>query len=144
MSSSNVGDSGLIYWKRGEDVQLSEHFKAKEFECPCGKCTDQQISRSLISKLEHVRHDFNEPISVNSGYRCPEHNAAVGGHSSSTHLQGLAADIRPKFLTTDSLDQLYDLCYSEFDNIGNGRNRGFIHVDDRPAKPTGKRLWLYV
>lgn len=144
MSTLTIDGSGFILWKRGEKLQLSEHFNSNEFECPCGKCDDQKISRELISKLEHVRHDFAEPIKVNSGYRCPEHNEAVGGHASSTHLNGMAADVRPKFLTTDSLDKLYDLCYNEFDNIGNGRNRGFIHVDVRPAKSTGKRLWLYV
>ena len=143
MSAFMIDGSGFIWWKRGADMQISEHFTTNEFECPCGKCESQKISRDLISKLEHVRHDFNDPIKVNSGYRCKEHNAAVGGHVSSSHVEGLAADIRPKITTTESLDQLYDLCYSEFDNIGNGRNRGFIHVDVRQKKPTGKRLWLY-
>lgn len=136
--------SDLIIWKRGAALKLSDHFSSKEFECPCGKCDEQKISAKLIEKLEQVRVEFGEPVSVNSGYRCPEHNVQVGGHASSSHVNGLAADVRPKITTTDSLDQLYDLCYSKFDNIGNGRNKGFIHVDVRPAKSTGKRLWLYL
>lgn len=132
-----------IKWKKGEELQLSEHFTAKEFECPCDKCEDQEISRDLISKLEHVRHDIGCGLKVNSGYRCQEHNVAVGGHKSSSHCLGLAADITPVNFSTDMLDKLYELCYAEFDNIGNGINKGFIHIDVRPKKPEGKRLWLY-
>lgn len=135
--------SDLLVWKRGDNIQLSEHFSSEEFECPCGVCQDQMISPTLITKLEKVREDFKEPINVNSGYRCEDHNKAVGGFPNSSHKNGLAADICPKHKTVETLDDLYDLCYTEFDNIGNGRNKGFIHVDVRPAKPSGKRLWLY-
>lgn len=33
------------------------------------------------------------PILINSGYRCPELNEAVGGATNSAHLSGAAADI---------------------------------------------------
>jgi hypothetical protein len=36
------------------------------------------------------------PIIINSGFRCPRVNALVGGVRNSQHLQGQAADIRPK------------------------------------------------
>jgi zinc D-Ala-D-Ala carboxypeptidase len=37
------------------------------------------------------------PIRILSGYRCPEHNRAVGGVASSQHLQGKSADITTAF-----------------------------------------------
>ena len=43
--------------------------------------------------LEPVRERLGRPIIVNSGYRCPIHNAAVGGVANSQHLRGEAADL---------------------------------------------------
>lgn len=48
----------------------------------------------LIDKvLDPVRRIWGRPITVNSGYRCPALNAAVGGVVKSQHLTGEAADI---------------------------------------------------
>ena len=47
----------------------------------------------LISGLEEVRTLLgNKPISINSGYRGPTLNRAVGGSSTSAHCLGFAAD----------------------------------------------------
>lgn len=43
--------------------------------------------------LDKARDAWGKPIKVNSGYRCPELNKAVGGVSNSQHLTGEAADI---------------------------------------------------
>lgn len=43
--------------------------------------------------LERVRELLGVPITVTSGYRSPDVNAAVGGRTSSDHLKGMAADI---------------------------------------------------
>ena len=43
--------------------------------------------------LDPLREKYRKPITVNSGYRCPELNKAVGGSKTSQHLKGLAADI---------------------------------------------------
>jgi len=135
----------MIAFKKGENKQLSPHFNSKEFECPCNHCdgANQYISEQLIMDLEKTRQDYGDPIHVESGYRCPQHNAEVGGKENSSHLAGLAADIMPSLLNVDELDKLYDICYNNFNNIGDGRRRKFIHVDVRPAKPTGKRKWIY-
>ncbi len=44
--------------------------------------------------LEPIRQYCDFPIHVNSGYRSPRINRAVGGSPSSAHLFGRAADIR--------------------------------------------------
>lgn len=59
----------------------------------------------LSHNLSLVRERFNTPIIVNSGYRCPELNKAVGGVPNSRHQEGLAADIR--CLTPGQTYELY-------------------------------------
>lgn len=43
--------------------------------------------------LDPLREAYGKPIRVNSGFRCPALNKAVGGSSTSAHLQGYAADL---------------------------------------------------
>lgn len=43
--------------------------------------------------LDPIREIRGAPISVNSGYRCPQLNAAIGGAANSQHMKGEAADI---------------------------------------------------
>ena len=48
----------------------------------------------LVEKLlDPLRYAYGKPIKVNSGYRCPALNKAVGGVTTSAHLQGYAADL---------------------------------------------------
>lgn len=49
--------------------------------------------RLVSMALDPAREALGSPITVNSGYRCPELNRAVGGVPSSYHLQGRAADL---------------------------------------------------
>jgi hypothetical protein len=53
----------------------------------------------LAQGLEAVRHVLGDlPVRINSGYRSPEVNAAVGGAWDSAHMQGFAADfVCPQF-----------------------------------------------
>lgn len=48
----------------------------------------------IMSKLDEVREGYGKPIVINSGYRCPALNKAVGGVADSYHQKGLAVDIR--------------------------------------------------
>lgn len=51
----------------------------------------------LCDFLNEIRDEFGEPIFVNSAFRTPVVNHAVGGVSTSFHLKGRAADIRPEY-----------------------------------------------
>lgn len=46
--------------------------------------------------LDPLREEWGSEVIVNSGYRCPTLNKAVGGSKTSVHMSGWAADIRPK------------------------------------------------
>lgn len=50
--------------------------------------------KTLCEKvLQPVREHYGKSVTVNSGYRSPESNAAVGGSKTSDHCKGMAADI---------------------------------------------------
>lgn len=69
--------------------------------------TDSKILTNLerLAKtfLQPLRDALNVPVIVNSGYRSPEVNKAVGGATNSSHLRGLAADIVVRSLTPTEL-----------------------------------------
>lgn len=108
---------------------LSANFDSKEFACPdCGR---MRLDPRLIPALQQLRNLGPEPIIVDDGYRCPEHNKEVGGVVDSQHILGKAADIRIQGLT---LQQMYDRAKSveAFYQAGIGvYDGGFIHVDVR-------------
>ena len=57
-------------------------FDTKEFESKDGKPSpfdDTVVKRELIVMLNAIRSRYGRPIVINSGYRSPAHNAAVGG-----------------------------------------------------------------
>jgi len=51
------------------------------------------LTALAVNVLDPLRVIVNQPIHVDSAYRCPELNAAVGGEHNSQHLPGQAADL---------------------------------------------------
>lgn len=109
-------------------MKLSAHFYASEFSCRCG-CGFQLVDPELITVLENVRLHSRNPVSINSGCRCPAYNKKVGGKDNSLHLSGKAADIVIKNLSPREvyslLNQLYPGVY------GMGSYKTFTHIDVR-------------
>lgn len=70
-----------------------EYFQPKEFACHC--CGKGQPAALLAYELDVFRRAWGHPVRVNSSFRCPRHNAEVGGAASSRHMIGCAADIAP-------------------------------------------------
>lgn len=77
---------------------LSPHFTAGELRAndPTANAGVVANCKRTAEFLEVVREVLgNAPIRVTSGYRPPEYNASVGGSSTSSHQDGLAADFVP-------------------------------------------------
>jgi hypothetical protein len=53
----------------------------------------RRLNALMDECLDPVRELWGNPIGVNSGYRSPALNAAVGGAAASQHMKGEAADI---------------------------------------------------
>ena len=51
--------------------------------------------KKLIEFLNPLREAWGSAIRINSGYRCPELNKAVGGVDTSAHKEGWACDMYP-------------------------------------------------
>ena len=84
----------MNHYDYNDSTQLSPHFNIREFRCSCGKSHETLIASELIDKLEALYTALNcSKIIVTSGYRCPEHDKAVGGTSSGQHTKGTAADV---------------------------------------------------
>lgn len=82
------------HYDYNDSTQLSPHFNAREFRCSCGKSHGTLIASELVDNLETLYTALNcSKIIVTSGYRCPEHDKAVGGTSSGQHTKGTAADV---------------------------------------------------
>ena len=51
------------------------------------------VRELTVQVLQPLRDAWGQPLKINSGYRCPKLNAAVGGVPTSQHTKGEAADI---------------------------------------------------
>ena len=93
----------------------------------------------LARFLEEVRRLLGRPIMVNSAYRSPAVNTAIGSKPTSQHCMGCAADIKVPGLTPDNIvkeliktNLEYDQLIREFDS--------WVHISipnkfaDKPRK----------
>lgn len=113
------------------------YFSMSEFSCNCCGMGKKLISKTLIMKLDNMRHELGKPIRISSGVRCIEHNRNVGGTLDSSHLCGLAVDI----LVPDSRYRFELLELAQKYGINRiGVYRSFVHLDIDPAKED-KVIW---
>ena len=71
------------------DGNIPSHVHIENLKRLCGWL--EKLRASLPSPTQAGRGE--EPIIINSGYRSPQVNKAVGGAANSNHLTGCAADI---------------------------------------------------
>lgn len=128
-------DEMVKTYKRNEGAQLSKNFTSNEFQCKCGRCSSVLIDDKLVEFLQNIREHFNAPIIINSGYRCPAHNAAVGGASGSKHRYGEAADIVVTGIAPREVAKYAEsigvLGIGLYETAGDGY---FTHIDTRKSK----------
>lgn len=92
--------------------------------------------------LDPLRRAWGKPILVNSGYRCPALNNAVGGKASSQHLRGEAADITTG--SPQSNKQLYDLAISlrlPIDQLIGERGYTWLHISHKASGYNRHQYW---
>jgi hypothetical protein len=114
--------------------------------------------KTLCEKvLQPVRDHYKKGVKVNSGYRSPESNAAVGGSKTSDHCRGFACDLEiPGVANADLakwiMDNLeYTQLILEFYTPGIP-DSGWVHVSYDPSnlkkqeltatKQNGKTVYL--
>ena len=117
---------------------LSKDFSTDEFRCHGKNCCDHKFMAdpALIRGLQDLREAVHGPIIVLCGYRCPKHNAEIGGTIGSQHMVGRAADINIPGFTVEQMALLAESIHV-FNGGGIGRypHKNFVHVDVRPNGP---------
>lgn len=95
----------------------------------------ENLEKLIKNVLQPLRDKFGEPIIVDSGYRCPKLNTAVGGAKTSQHLYGQAADIRTVSDTVTDNKRLFDTAKKMIDDkeiiVGqliNEYNYNWVHI----------------
>ena len=81
-----------------------------------------------------LRDHFGKPVRINSGYRSPALNDAIGGSKKSQHSKGEALDLEIDGVSnmevagwiTENCD--YDQVILEFYNPAEGPNSGWVHA----------------
>ena len=86
--------------------------------------------------LDPIREDWGGPISISSGYRCPELNAKVGGAKTSGHLYGFCADLQVK----GGMKRVRELA----DFIFEWMKDHHMKFDELLFERSGNVTWLYL
>lgn len=116
------------------DGYLSPHIKITEMDCNhCGQYGDL-TSEELLDVIEDVRSHFGgKPVTINSGVRCDQHNAAVGGASNSRHKveNADAADIVVQGIVASRVADYLEAQDPGKWGVGRYPSAGFTHIDVR-------------
>ena len=139
-----------------KQCNLSEHFKLAELtKTNTGiKNVPNEVQvnnlKRLCKWLERLRKKWNDlygdvddPIIINSGFRSPEVNKAVGGATLSNHLTGCAVDIRcvgneQAIRYATLLLDISDLNHEDFDELIIER-KGYSYWIHFAVRPFGNR-----
>ena len=96
---------------------------------------DQMANLKLIAEkvFEPLRKWVGGPIKINSFFRCPELNTAIGGSHKSQHCKGQAIDIDDTFGHVTNADMYYWIKnHLDFDQMiwefGDDNNPAWVHV----------------
>lgn len=119
------------------------YFRLSEFNC--SHCGQNHTDFAFIDRLDELRARCGFPLKINSGYRCPDHNAAVsktgrtGPHTRSA--VDLEVDRGRAYIV---LREALAMGFSGIGVAQRGESR-FIHLDDLPdaagqPRPT---VWSY-
>ena len=111
--------------------KIGQHFKVREFACKDGSQI-VFVDDYLVSILDILRNQVGKPVYINSGYRTPARNKAVGGAKYSYHMRGMAADIRVDGISAKELaNKLNEIIPNECGIIVYS---SWVHFDVRTGK----------
>lgn len=125
-------------------MQLSPHFSLTEMTrtgTGLSNAAPPQAIANLtalcVNVLEPIRIHFGKPVQINSGYRGPAVNRAVGSKPTSQHAKGEAADIEIPGVSNLALAR-WIAANLTFDQLiaeavkANDPSAGWVHVSYAP------------
>lgn len=139
---SNFGCSVGRYLTVGEILQYDARRK------PVVGSPEEKALLVIAGEFDAIRESWKGPLGVTSGYRPEPINRQVGGVSGSYHTKGMALDIYP---IGESLESFHQWLIQRWSGgYGDGRHKGFIHIDTRNSGRFSERagvkpitVWSY-
>lgn len=118
---------------------MSKYFSDAEFRSCCPPCSEEDICKDSLARLERAREIAGIPFILNSAYRSRPYELSKGRSGKSAHTLGRAFDLR--CIDNSSRYRIVSaLLAAGFSRIGIGKR--FIHADDAISLPS-HRIWLY-
>lgn len=119
---------------------MSKYFTEDEMVCHCcGALPPHGIAQELYDLLDDIRTAVGVPLNVNCAYRCPGHNAEVGGVPNSQHVDGTAADLDATGIGVEVLARAAETAGA--DGVGRYFDDNFVHVDIRSGRVCDTFRW---
>ena len=120
-----------------------EYFSEDELRC---KGTGEiHMNEEFMKKLIALRKEFNQPMTITSGYRDGSYNEVIGGGKISAHLEGKAVDVACYGTKAYKLIQL--AIKHGFNGIGIKQHshpgKRFVHLDTVEHKDVQPILWIW-
>jgi len=131
-------------------MRLSANFVLSEFEVTDTDLPNdvpsryiKRIQRLVDRVLQPLRTAVGQPVHINSGYRSPKVNRAVGGSSTSQHMVGEAADITVSHMDSQELADAIDRLNRSYDQLIRyaPERGGHVHVSLRARGNRQQRLY---
>lgn len=126
--------TGRINWRQfdtlvGEYITAGEVLQYDERRVPSAGSEEERNILEICRQFDAIRRAWGSALGVTSGYRPEPINRQVGGVSGSLHVSGRALDIYPLERSLAEFHQW--LMHRWSGGYGDGRSRGFIHIDTR-------------
>lgn len=121
-----------------------KNFSKSELQCKC--CGEFPVNELFMDRLQKLREAVGFALPINSGYRCPKHNAEVAATGDDgPHTTGRAVDIavdRGKAFMV--LSRAINLGFTGIGVSQKGQSR-YIHLDDLENTSVHPRptIWSY-
>jgi hypothetical protein len=151
--AAEAAPTGAVDWKDMDalvtrNLTVGEVLQWDPRRAPAARSADIRRILDTAAQYQRVRDAWGAPLGVTSFYRPEPINSEVGGVRGSQHIAGNAMDLYP---VGRDLQSFYDWIRVRWSGgLGDGRNKGFIHLDRRNgggfvpgagARPAAE--WLY-
>ena len=124
----------MILLPKEKKEEICRGLTTREVLCPCENesCRCILLSPRFLWSYESFRILVDIPLTITSGYRCPQHNFKVGGAPCSRHTSGEAIDIAAENLLEKykKPEKVLEIAYSTgFEYCRFYPDRGIFHFD---------------
>lgn len=127
----------MTYYQHWRNVPAKEWYwpNFSPAEIACRGTGKLRMNAEALVRLQELRVTLGKPMIINSAYRRPEHNRAVGGAKASKHMEGIAFEV--SMANHDPTEFIAAARKAGFRGIGTYPRSNFVHIDIGPARTWG-------